>query len=615
MCGITGWVSYDGGLAGRRHLLDRMTATMTGRGPDAGGTWSDRHAALGHRRLSIIDLAGGAQPMTAATDGGTVALTYSGEVYNFRQLRGELRARGHRFTTASDTEVVLRGYLEWGEAVVDHLTGMYAFGVWDGRTERLLLVRDRLGIKPLYYQSTPGGVVFGSEPKALLAHPDIRPVVDLDGLREIMLGVKTPGAAVWKGMRELPPAHIAVLDRSGLRERSYWELRATDHTDGREASAAHLGALLEGSVREQLVADVPLCTLLSGGLDSSAITGLAARELAYGGDALRSFSVDFVGHSDHFVPDEHNVSPDTAYARAVADHVGSRHTNLVLDPAALADLDVRRACVAARDLPIGRGDMDHSLLLLFRAVREHSTVALSGEGADEMFGGYWWFHDPALRASAGFPWLTAATGGVRQERTFLRAECQRALDIPEFAEQRYREAVAATPVLDGEGAERRRARELLYLHLTRSLGGMLDRKDRLSMAAGLEVRVPFCDHRIVEYAYNIPWPLHVFDGREKSVLRAATGHVVPEVVRRRTKSPYPMTRDVRYIEALQRQALDVLAERDAAVFALVDRQAAVRAASTPWGACANAPGQRLVLEKLLDLHVWLDLYKPELVMC
>ncbi|GAA0595516.1 asparagine synthase (glutamine-hydrolyzing) [Streptomyces crystallinus] len=612
MCGITGWVSYDGDLTGRRELLERMTATMTGRGPDAGGTWVERHAAFGHRRLSIIDLAGGAQPMTATTADGTVALTYSGEVYNFRELRAELRARGHRFSTASDTEVVLRGYLEWGDALVDRLTGMYAFGVWDGRSERLLLVRDRLGIKPLYYHPTSDGVLFGSEPKALLAHPDVRPAVDLDGLREIMLGVKTPGAAVWKGMRELPPAHIAVLDRSGLRERSYWELRATEHTDGREATAGRLAALLEGSVSEQLVADVPLCSLLSGGLDSSAVTGLAARELAYGGEPLRSFSVDFVGHSEHFVPDGHNVSPDTAYAEAVAAHVGARHTNLVLDPAALADEEVRRACVAARDLPVGRGDMDHSLLLLFRAVRAHSTVALSGEGADEMFGGYWWFHDPAVSASAGFPWLTAATGAARQERGFLRSDLRRALEIPEFAEHRYREAVAATPFLDGEDAARRRTRELLHLHLTRSLGGMLDRKDRLSMAAGLEVRVPFCDHRIVEYAYNIPWPLHVFDGREKSILRAATRHVVPEVVQRRTKSPYPMTRDVRYVEALQRQTKDVLAEPDAAVFALVDRAAARRAAETPCGASGNAPGQRLVLEKLLDLHVWLDLYKPEL---
>ncbi|MEU5432012.1 asparagine synthase (glutamine-hydrolyzing) [Streptomyces sp. NPDC020719] len=615
MCGITGWVSYDGDLIARRQLLDRMTTTMAPRGPDAHGTWSDRHAALGHRRLSIIDLEGGAQPMTAPTAHGPVVLTYSGEVYNFKELRAELRCRGHRFSTASDTEVVLRAYLEWGEHLVDHLVGMYAFGLWDSRTETLLLVRDRLGVKPLYYQLTADGVLFASEPKAILAHPDVTPTVGLDGLREIMLGVKTPGTAIWQGMRELPPGRLAVLDRSGLRERTYWSLTAAPHTDDRARTSLHLRSLLEDAVREQLVADVPRCTLLSGGLDSSAIAGLAAAELAHGGEPLRSFSVDFVGHSEHFAPDGHNVSPDSDYAQAVADHLGARHTNLVLDPAALADPEVRRACVAARDLPIGRGDMDHSLLLLFQAVRRHSAVALSGEGADEMFGGYWWFHDPDLRAGAGFPWLTAATGQVVQERRFLAPDVQEALDIPEFAAQRYRDALAEAPTVDGEDAAQRRARELLYLHLTRSLGGMLDRKDRLSMAAGLEVRVPFCDHRIAEYAYNLPWSLHTFDGREKSILRAATGHVVPELVRRRTKSPYPMTQGAGYLAALQEQAREILSQAHAPVFELFDRRVAHRLAHAPWDASGNGAGQRLALEKLLDLHVWCDLYRPRLVTC
>ncbi|WP_369373353.1 asparagine synthase (glutamine-hydrolyzing) [Streptomyces sp. cg36] len=613
MCGITGWVSYDRDLTTRLPSLRRMTDTLAARGPDAQGHWTGRHAALGHRRLSIVDLDGSAQPMTAHTAHGPVVLTYSGEVYNFPELRAQLRGRGHRFTTTGDTEVVLRAYLEWGEDLVDHLVGMYAFGVWDGRTDTLLLVRDRLGIKPLYYHPTPDGLLFASEPKAILAHPDVTPTVGLDGLREIMFGVKTPGQAVWQGMRELPPGQLAVLDRSGLRRRTYWTLTARPHSDGRTRTAEQLRALLEDVVREQLVADVPRCTLLSGGLDSSAIAGLASAALARDGEPLRSFSVDFAGHSEHFVPDGHNVSPDASYARAVADHLGAHHTNLVLDPAALADPAVRRACVAARDLPIGRGDMDHSLLLLFRAVREHSTVALSGEGADEMFGGYWWFHDPALRAADGFPWLTAATGQARQERRFLTPELQKALDMPEFAAQRHREALAEVPLLRGEDPDRNRTRELLHLHLTRSLGGMLDRKDRLSMAAGLEVRVPFCDHRVVEYAYNIPWSLHTFDGREKSILREATRHVVPELVRRRTKSPYPMTQDPGYLLALQRQAREVLDQPHAPVFELFDRRTAERVAQAPWDQTANRAGQRLVLEKLLDLHTWLGLHRPRLV--
>ncbi|MER6379417.1 asparagine synthase (glutamine-hydrolyzing) [Streptomyces sp. NPDC001127] len=613
MCGITGWVSFERDLTKETDVLESMTQAMAARGPDGAGIWCDRHAALGHRRLSIIDLAGGAQPMTATTPEGTVALSYSGEVYNFVELRGELRRRGHRFRTSSDTEVVLSAYLEWGASFVDRLTGMYAFAVWDGRTDQLLLVRDRLGIKPLYYHPTDDGILFGSEPKALLAHPAVSRTVDLDGIREIVLGVKTPGAAVWQGMRELLPGHLLTVGRAGVRDHTYWRLRAQPHTDDRATTCARVRELLRDAVREQLVADVPRCVLVSGGLDSSAIAGFASGEPTERGARLRSFSVDFVGHSEHFVPDAYNINPDAPYVRALADHLRTDHTDLVLDPAAAADPDVRRACVTARDLPVGRGDLDHSLYLLFQAIKGHSTVALSGEGADEMFGGYWWFHDRGVSEAAGFPWLTAALGTERQDRPYLPDDLRAALDIPEFAAQRYRDAVAETPVLDGESPGQRRARELLHLHLTRTLGGMLDRKDRLSMAVGLEVRVPFCDHRIAEYAFNIPWATHVFDGREKSVLREAARPVVPEAIRARTKSPYPMTHDPRYLRALQDQARDILAAPGHDVFTLVDASAARRAVETAPESAPHRGRHRLVLEKLLDLHVWLELYRPKLL--
>ncbi|WP_030776068.1 asparagine synthase (glutamine-hydrolyzing) [Streptomyces sp. NRRL S-920] len=610
MCGITGWVSFDRDLTREEGALEAMTESMTARGPDGFGTWYSRHAALGHRRLAIIDLEGGAQPVTARTLDGVVALTYSGEVYNFAELRAELRRRGHPFRTACDTEVVLRAYLEWGTALTERLVGMYAFAVWDGRSEQLLLVRDRLGIKPLYYYPTPDGVLFGSEPKAVLANPAVPRTVDLDGIREIVLGVKTPGAAVWQGMRELPPGHVVTVSRLGVREQEYWRLRALPHTDDLATTSGRLRELLHDSVREQLVADVPRCLLVSGGLDSSTLAGLASEGRAA---PLRSFSVDFAGHSEHFVPDEYNISPDAPYVRAVVDHLGTDHTDLVLDPAALADPEVRRACVSARDLPVGRGDLDHSLYLLFRAIREHSTVALSGEGADEMFGGYWWFHDRAVSEAAGFPWLTAALGTARQERPYTPPDLRAVLDIPEFAAQRYRDALAETPVLDGESAEQRRARQLLYLHMTRSLGGMLDRKDRLSMAVGLEVRVPFCDHRVAEYAFNIPWSMQVFDGREKSVLRAAAREVVPDVVLGRTKSPYPMTQDRRYVSALQEQVRGVLALADHDVFTLVDRPTALRAAEADPTRVPHPGRHRMLLEKVLDLYVWLDHHRPKLI--
>ncbi|MBT2418860.1 asparagine synthase (glutamine-hydrolyzing) [Streptomyces sp. ISL-22] len=614
MCGIAGWIAFDADLRPHRETLEAMTRSLATRGPDASAVRISRHAALGHRRLAIIDLDGGAQPMTVETADGPIVMTYSGETYNFTALRQYLRGRGHPFHTASDTEVVLRAYLEWGDRLVDHLIGMYAFAIWDGRSERLLMVRDRLGIKPLYYALTADGVLFGSEPKAILSHPSVEAAVDHDGLREIMLGIKSPGVAIWRGMRELQPGSLATVDRGGVRETTYWRLTARPHTDDFATTVHRTRELLTNSVREQLVADVPRCVLLSGGLDSSAIAGLAASELCAHDESLRTFSVDFRGHADHFARDTHNVSPDAPYVRTVAQHLDADHTDLVLDAAHLSDPSIRQAAIRARDLPVGRGDMDHSLIQLFTAIREHSTVALSGEGADEMFGGYWWFHDAALRQGHGFPWLTAALGQVRQERTFLPPDLSAALDMPGYADHSYRQSLARTPTLDGENPLQRRSRELLHLHLTHSLAGMLERKDRLSMAVGLEVRVPFCDHRLAEYAFNIPWPFHVADHREKSVLRAAARPVVPDSVLRRLKSPYPMTRDPRYVCALQDQARQILAQPDHDVFLLFDPAAARKAASQDPTHHPNPHGHRAALEKFLDLHTWIEAYRPRLIL-
>ncbi len=265
MCGITGWVSFDRDLTRERETLDAMTRTMACRGPDASGTWVEPHAALGHRRLAVIDLPGGKQPMTVRTPNGAVTLVYSGETYNFTELREELVRGGERFTTAGDTEVVLRGYLRWGEAVADRLNGMYAFAVWDGREQKLVMIRDRLGIKPFYYHRTRDGLLFGSEPKAILAHPLAERVVDVDGLRESLSYCFTPGHAIWSGMRQVEPGTVVTVDANGLRERTYWRLETRPHPDDVATTVARVRELLDDTVRRQLVADVPRCVLLSGG--------------------------------------------------------------------------------------------------------------------------------------------------------------------------------------------------------------------------------------------------------------------------------------------------------------------------------------------------------------
>ncbi|MFF7189904.1 asparagine synthase (glutamine-hydrolyzing) [Streptomyces sp. NPDC008222] len=609
MCGITGWVSYDRDLRTEGATLDAMTETMACRGPDARGTWTEGPAALGHRRLAIIDLPGGRQPMSADTPGGTVVLVYSGEAYNFTELRRELTGRGHHFGTDSDTEVVLRGYLEWGDALAERLNGMYAFAVWDGRNDTLVMIRDRMGIKPLYYYPTSDGVLFGSEPKAILANPLAPARVRLGGLRELFTMVKTPGHAVWDGMHEVEPGTVVTVDRNGPRRRVYWQLETRPHTDDRAASVAKVRSLLDDIVRRQLVADVPRCTLLSGGLDSSAMTALAARQLAVQGEKVRSFAVDFIGQTEHFVADELRRTPDAPFVHDVAQACGTDHQDIVLDVEALADLDVRAAVIRARDLPTGFGDMDTSLLLLFRAIRERSTVALSGESADEVFGGYLQFFDEEARAAETFPWLVPSALRLGRDEEILRPEVTEVLNLDSYIADGYRTAVSAVARLDGESDFEYRMRRICHLHLTRFVRILLDRKDRTSMAVGLEVRVPYCDHRLVEYVYNTPWSLKSFDGREKSLLREATRDLLPRSVYDRVKSPYPSTQDPRYAVALQEQAKALLARPGHPVFDLVDRERVREATErvTP----QITQNSRRGLERTLDLALWLDLYTPE----
>jgi len=611
MCGITGWVSYDRDLTAERATLEAMTQTMVCRGPDGAGVWLDAHVGLGHRRLAVIDIEGGKQPMWVEQGGRTVLVTtYSGEIYNFRELRAELASRGHVFRTSSDTEVALHAYLEWGESFTRRLNGMYALALWDPREEQLLLVRDRMGIKPLYYYPTDDGVLFGSEPKAILAHPRVRPVVDAEGFAELLAFTKTPGHAVYRGMCELRPGHVVRVRREGLTVKRYWALEAREHTDDLDTTVSTVRGLLDDIVTRQLIADVPLCTLLSGGLDSSVITALAARGLAAAGTGpVRSFSVDFIGYTDNFKADGMRATPDGPYAHALAEHVGAEHSDIVLDTAALTDRGHRGAVLAARDLPAGFGEADTSLYLLFRAIRGQTTVALSGEAADEVFGGYSWFHDADAVASDTFPWLAArnfagARAGSRE--TLLDRGLLDQLDLDGYRDARYREALAEVPYLAGQSGHERRMREIFYLHLTRFVQLLLDRKDRMSMAVGLEVRVPFCDHRLVQYVFNTPWAMKAFDGREKSLLRAATLDVLPQSVAQRVKSPYPSTQDPRYAEGLRIELKQLLDDADSPALSLVN-MAAARAAADSGG-----EGVRSSAELVLGLDAWLRAYDTEL---
>jgi asparagine synthase (glutamine-hydrolysing) len=601
MCGMTGWIDHSIDLTTRRDVLAAMTGTLVPRGPDATATWVSPHVALGHCRLSVIDLAGGAQPMEI---GGAV-IVFTGEIYNFRELRAELAAKGHAFRTSSDTEVLLRAYLTWGASCVDRLNGMFAFAVWDERAGELVLGRDRLGIKPLYYHRYAGGLLFGSEPKAILANPLFKPQLSAEGVGELFAvpGARTPGHGVFHGLEELRPGHVLTFGRHGARVHRYWQLASHEHDDDKPATMKRLRELLEDIVDRQLISDVPVSALLSGGIDSSTVTALAARAFSLRGQPpLPTFSMDY-GDDTAFVSDAWRPTRDGPYAELVASKLGTKHTGLDLDARQVLAAD--RISLAARDLP-GWGDLDASIGLLFEAVRRSSTVALSGESADEIFGGYPWFAGAAREDKRFFPWLDPGA----LPSALLRPEIRDWARPDEYARRRFEEGAAEVPALAGEPARGRRMREAFYLGLTRWLPLLLDRKDRLSMRVGLEVRVPYCDHRLVEYLWNVPWELKTLDGMEKGLLRAVAADLLPgEIITRRKCAP-PACRSSAYGEARREQLRGLVAQADAPIFQLVDRDrlTAIVAGGGHLPGPTPGPNTNFAVGYLLDIDRWLRDY-------
>ena len=608
MCGITGWVDYTRDLTQAGHAIGAMTATLALRGPDASGSWQHRNALLGHRRLAIIDLSGGVQPMTyRCASGEEIALVYTGEVYNHHELRERLRKAGHEFHTRSDTEVVLRAYLEWGEHCCEHLTGMFAFAVFDGRDGHFLLVRDRLGVKPLYYARHQQGLLFGSEIKAILAHPEFTRALDVVGLVDALSLSRGTVRSALRGVDELPPGHRLSWRPNGQPKLSrYWQLQRREHQDDLATTVQRTRELLSKALGEQLYADVPVCSLLSGGLDSTALTAMAQQRLgAAQGGKVNSFSVDFVGQAEQFQSDAFRPERDQPYAFAAAEYIGSQHQTILIDNRELVDDAARGAVYRANDSAATFGDVDTSLYLLFKAIRGHSTVAISGEAADEVFGGYAWFRDPEALAAPRFPWLSRMQ---LLQPALINPDFNRLCDFARYQDSCYHQALDSVEHLPGDSPQERRMREIGHMHLQRWLPILLDRKDRLSMAASLEVRVPFTDHELVEYVYNVPWAIKGKDGEEKWLLKQACADIVPPAVLQRRKSPYPTSANLAYERFLRARAQQLLGEASSPAFQVIDRARLTAELRKPEG-YFNSQLRRNNLETALALDAWLREYR------
>jgi len=609
MCGIAGFVDASAAAQARLCVLEAMADSLRCRGPDASGAWTDGHSAHAHRRLIVVDPEGGAQPMALDWGGRRYVINYNGELYNTEELRDELARRGHTFRGWSDTEVLLHAFAQWGPACLSRLNGIFAFAVWCPSDASLFLARDRLGVKPLFYAHRMGAVVYGSELKALLAHPLVRHEVDAEGLAEVLAvgPARTPGHGVFRDVRDLRPGTYLTFDDRGLRVRRYWQLESHDHPDDLATTTRRVGQLLEDAIERQLISDVPVCTLLSGGLDSSAVTAVAARHMhRTGRGQLCTYSVDFAGMEHDFRAGDFQTSLDAPWVEKVSAYAGTCHHRVILDaPDLVAYLD---RSLEARDLP-GMADVDTSLLLFAREIKRGATVGLSGEAADEIFGGYPWCHREDAILADTFPWARRLADRV----ALLSPEVRRFVAPEAYVERRYREALEEVPRLPGESVRDARIREILYLNVTRFLPTLLERKDRMTMASGLEVRVPFCDHRLVDYVWNIPWQMKSLDGQAKGILREAVRDWLPADVVARRKSPYPSTHNPAYGQALAARLQEVLAEPSSPLPAYVDREAVLRltraaldTTDLPW--FGQLMGVAQMFAYLVQLDAWLRRY-------
>ena len=525
MCAIAGMMN----LYAPDAVVNAMGGTMRRRGPDDFRVFRGEDVTLLHARLAVIDIAGGRQPMTLAWEGEEYTLVYNGELYNTPELRRELQKLGHCFLGHSDTEVLLHGYARWGSGVLEKLNGIFAFAVWEKRAKRLFLARDRIGVKPLFYAEHAGGLIFASEIKTVLKYPDFRAAIDVTGAAELLLlgPGRTPGSGVFRGIHELEPGCCALWDGKKLKCRRYWQLRDGAHTESLDETAAHVRFLVEDAIRRQLVSDVPIGCFLSGGLDSSLICAVAAKTMDH---TLDTFSVDYDRNREFFVPGKFQPNSDADFLSPMEEYLGAKGHRVVLTA---DDLNgVLEEATQARDLP-GMADVDFSLLLLCRQIRKNVTVALSGECADEIFGGYPWYRDPEVRVRAGFPW----SQNILERRSLLSGRLACMTDAREYIMSRYAKTLLESDIDPDAPPVEKQTKQMVNLNFRWFMQTLLDRKDRMSMHSSLEVRVPFCDYRIAEYLYRVPWEMRTVAGWKRgycggrwlggSRSRSFTGRRVP----------------------------------------------------------------------------------------
>ena len=613
MCGFVGFSSFKNKLSNARPIIENMNSTLMQRGPDEFGYYINENIALGHRRLIVVDPEGGKQPMIEKFSYGEYVIVYNGQIYNTKELRKILEENGFHFNSHSDTEVLLKSYIYFGNDVVNHLNGIFAFAIWNEHKKELFLARDHFGVKPLFYTIQNNTLIFSSEIKAIFEYPSIEKILDSQGICELFgIGpAHTAGTTVFKNIYELKPAHFAIFNVSGLHVKRYWKLVSKEHHENLAQTSSKLKFLLNDAITRQLVSDVPLCTFLSGGLDSSIITKFASDYCQKEGlPPLDTYSIDYVDNDKNFVKSDFQPNSDNYYIELMTKNLHTRHHNIVIDTPELSKY--LEDAMIARDTP-GMADIDSSLLLFCKNVKKEMTVSLTGECADEIFGGYpWFFREDALNSNT-FPWSIA----LSERQSLLNPGIGEKVDLKEYIDFRYKESLDEVDILDTDSKETAEKRKISHLTLNWFMQTLLDRSDRMAMYNGFELRVPFCDYRLAEYVWNIPWEMKALNGREKGLLRYICKDLLPDEIVDRKKSPYPKTHNPNYLAKVKSMLTDIMDRPNAPINDLLNRSYILdilntdgKAFSRPWfGQLMTGPQ---LMAYLCQVNMWLERYQPKL---
>ena len=613
MCGIVGFVNYEKNISSYKNVLNQMTNALHKRGPDEDGYYLNKHVALGHKRLIVIDPEGGKQPMIEKYSLGEYVIVYNGQIYNTDDLKQNLLENGLKFNTYSDTELLLKAYIFYGKDVVNRLNGIFSFAIWDSNKEELFLARDHFGVKPLYYTFFDNTFIFASELKAIFEYPNFPKIVDSQGISELFgIGpAHTPGLTVYKNIFEIKPAYFAVLNKSGLHIKRYWKLASKPHVENFEETCQHLRNLLEDSIKRQLFSDVPICTFLSGGLDSSILTKLIGdyrKENSL--PPIPTYSVDYVDNDKNFVKSDFQPNSDNYYINLKTKNSYSENQKVILDTPDLAD--ALEDAMIARDMP-GMADVDSSLLLFCKQVKQEHTVTLMGECADEIFGGYPWFFRSDALESGTFPWSIA----IKERQQILNPSITKKIDLNNYIDYRYNESLNEVEILETDSEETAQKRKISHLTINWFMQTLLERGDRMGMYNGLEIRVPFCDYRLAEYMWNVPWKIKALNGREKGLLRYVCKDFLPKEIVERKKSPYPKTHNPTYLAKVKSMLSEIMANSNSPINYLLNREYILeiletdgKAFSRPWfGQLMTGPQ---LMAYLCQVNMWLEKYNPHI---